>query len=470
MRPKLPARFLLSAIVMIIPPIAMAGCAGCLSRFLVRPTIHYEVVQDSPDSEFATAQSVTTEAKTLVPPQAGDILVFGGATGFSKPSGTAEFFDPNTKKFNGTGSMIQTRVGPIGTELATPLGKVLVAGGLTGSISVKKAVLTIKAQPTDIELYDPATGTFSSSGNLVTPRTGYTQTTLANGKILIAGGSTAGGLPTSAAEIFDPSTSASSATGNMLVPRMLHSATLLPDGTVLIAGGVIDTAGVAVQTAELYNPSTGKFTPVTGHLPVAMAGHTATLIEGCGCSVDGKVLLVGGFNGGGVASVQSANAVAVVYDPSTGKFTSTAGQPIDDRAFQSATLLSNGTVLIAGGLYGQSNVGNGIAFGIYGGVRASAEIYDPSTDSFTCVGGQGTTNCKPSMANSRAGHTATLMTSGPLAGQVLLVGGVGAKTTTSRGKGAALKSAELYDPVGGKFSATGSMKSARAGHGAVLLE
>src|SRR5277367_1553453 len=352
--------------------------------------LSYEIRPAAP-AEIVPQAEADAKKKQIVLPAVGDVLIVGGASSLAATEATAEFYNPATRKFTKTGSMHEARVGAIGTELETPLGKVLVAGGLSGGVTLKKTTLTIHAAAADIELYEPATGTFTSAGNLATPRTGYTQTMLANGKVLIAGGITTGGVPIASAEIFDPSTATASPTGNMTTPRMLHTVSLLEDGSVLIAGGVTDSAGDTTNTAELYNPSTGLFKPTTGqivttaHSPSPMAAHTATLIEGCGCSSDGKVLLVDGFNSLGV---DTANQFATLYDPSTETFTQTTGQPIDDRTFQTATLLPDGDVLIAGGFYGQSRIGGGTAFGIYGGARSSAEIFDPSANTFSCINGK----------------------------------------------------------------------------------
>src|SRR5689334_2396933 len=78
-----------------------------------------------------------------------------------------------------------------------------------------------------------SSGTFTPAGNMTMPRVGHTATSLANGKVLIAGGAPA--LPS--AEIYDPATGAFTATGDMRTGRGHHTATLLPDGKVLIVGG-----------------------------------------------------------------------------------------------------------------------------------------------------------------------------------------------------------------------------------------
>jgi hypothetical protein len=201
---------------------------------------------------------------------------------------------------------------------------------------------------------------------------------------------------------------------------------LLASGKVLIAGG-LDGWGLA--SAELYDPATGSFSP-TGSMSTARVGQTATLLA------SGKVLITGGSDG----TVNSnLRASAELYDPSSGSFSPT-GSMSSARVGQTATLLASGKVLIAGG--------DGFVAGSFT-LLASAELYDPATGTFSPTG---------SMSSTRDGHTATLLASG----KVLIAGG-------TCGADATLASAELYDPVTGSFSSIGSMATARAGHTATLL-
>jgi hypothetical protein len=219
-------------------------------------------------------------------------------------------------------------------------------------------------------------------------------------------------------------------TGNMSLPRSSFTATLLNNGKVLVAGG-------GPSSAELYDPMTGIFT-ITGSMTTAVDNATATLLN------NGKVLIAGGSN----ASTSATVATAELYDPTSETFAATGNMSIS-RQHHTATLLNNGMVLIAGGDYI-----TGPANAPVDQVVATAELYDPTSGTFTATG---------NMTDARTFHTATPLNNG----KVLVAGGadsIGAGNVPN-----AVATADLYDPAKGIFSATGSMTTSRERHSANQL-
>ena len=247
-----------------------------------------------------------------------------------------------------------------------PNGKVLIAGGFSGSGGESNPYRTV-------ELYDPGAGTFQSVGEMSIGRSGHTATLLKNGKVLIVGGWTGRYGHDGSAEIYDPAANTFTATGNLVTERAGNTATLLADGRVLIAGGE-NREENKIASAEIYDPSMGKFTQ-TGSMADARSAHTATALE------DGRVLIIGG--GSGHYPSQNIYRSAEIFDPATGKFTSTGAMNVG-RHKHAAILLRSGKVLIVGGSDNRD----------WHGEYASAEIYDQASGTFTATGAMNTSRFK----------------------------------------------------------------------------
>ncbi len=319
--------------------------------------------------------SVARASQTATLLNNGKVLVTTGQ-GNNNPA-SADLYDPSTGAFTATGNMTFARIYNTATLLNN--GKVLFTGGLqtTGTTTPVLA---------SAELYDPATGTFTATGNMTTPRYQHTATLLSNGMVLISGGHTysvgvSGETDLDSAELYDPASGTFAATGNMTVARYGHTATLLNNGTVLITGG--STNGVTIQSsAELFSPVGGTFV-ATGSMALARYEHIATLLH------NGMVLVAGGTSNAGVAEL---------YDPATGAFSET-GNLIVPRNVFSATLLNDGKVLLAGGFSPT-----------LGDITNTAELYDPLTRTFIATA---------NMTAAREYQTGTLLNDG----QVLIAGG-----------------------------------------------
>ena len=269
--------------------------------------------------------------------RSGQVLVAGGYGPTGAPLASAEIYTPRTHRWTPTGAM--TSAHAEGTATLLRDGRVLVAGGSTASA---RAVARV-------DLYDPHTGRWTSTGPMTVSRYRQTATLLPNGQVLVTGGRDTADTPLASAELYDPHTGRWTRTGAMHGRRWNHTATLLSDGQVLVAGATETTfadlighpnRGFATgPDAELYDPTTRRFT-ITGPMTTDRADQAAVLLR------TASVLVVGGSCGG----------------------TYVNGKPTDARCLAtlaSATLLPNGTVLVAGGV-GTSDV-----------VLASAEVYTP---------------------------------------------------------------------------------------------
>ncbi len=221
--------------------------------------------------------------------------------------------------------------------------------------------------------------------------------------------------------------------GDLRQGRDMAMAATLPDGRVLVTGGVglnDEGWGVYLATSELFDPATNAFV-ATGAMRDGRDGN-ATLTP----LSDGRVLITGGI-GQNEQGDNIAFASAEVYDPATGLFAPTANKMSSVRYFHTATLLADGRVLVTGGWGAGERL-------------ASADVYDPATNRFTRAG---------DMAIERNSHTATLLADG----RVLIAGGL---TTDAE----IVASAEVFDPVSGHFTVTGSLAKPRFMATASLLE
>jgi|GEM_PF-3772484 len=343
---------------------------------------------------FTTSQFNWTGATSVarVNPQASrleaallpgdEVIVTGGFNQLGQVNSTADVYNRDNGSFHSV-SMLEARAEHSTTVLDN--GKVLIVGGIGANGQVLSSA----------ELYDPATGTFTSVGPLNAPRFGHTATLLSDGTVLIAGGYNAAALDS--CEVFIPAGNTLpfsnvflSVPARMSAARAFHTATSLPGGYVLIAGGasngrVLDTAEVFVPTP--FAPILGQF--ISGSSPLApwkMSSprhhHTATALG------DGRVLIAGGRN-----DLGNALRTAEVFTPSTpitlSSFSST-GQMTITRANHSATALSDGSVLIAGGIVSDATA------------SSTAEVYR---------NGQFTRTTSP-LSNARSSHAAVLLSDG----------------------------------------------------------
>jgi hypothetical protein len=278
----------------------------------------------------------------------GKVLVTGGG------NSSAEIYDPSTRTWSGTGGIGGNRSYHTATVLQS--NKVLIVGGADNAGKTISSTL----------IFDPVTGSFANGPALSAARERHVAMLLADGRVLIAGGRAKSGngyTVIASAEIYSPATGAFTSAGNMAAGRYSASVALLNDGRVLVAGGSNDTTGTsagALNTAELYTPSTGLpgTWTVAAQTPVLSAQRKEFTLT---TLLDGRALAAGGQNIAG--RLNSAE----LYSLATGAAGVFAAAPpmLTARSGHTATRLVDGRVLVVGGV------------GTAGSSITAAEYYQP---------------------------------------------------------------------------------------------
>ena len=281
----------------------------------------------------------------------GRALVTGGAAGESK--GWSSFsstylFDPTTREWSRSGLMHTARTATAIAVLQD--GRVLVAGGLFMDRTSSEPPRVLASA----EIFDPRTGAWSSAGQLTRARAGASATTLADGRVLVVGGTTRlEDDPTAqaTADIYDPKADRWSAVGRLSIARSGFVLVPLPDGGAVVAGGFAEDPGAPftrLSSVERFDPDSDTWSG-TADLPYPVAGAFGTLLA------DGRVLLAGGsvreaepldVDAGTISSGLTSDAN--LFDPRTDTWAPTTPMP-SRRAGGEAITLTDGSALVVGG-------------------------------------------------------------------------------------------------------------------------
>ena len=222
----------------------------------------------------------------------------------------------------------------------------------------------------------PLSFNWSPAGQMTQARSGAAAVLLANGQVLITGGTDHSGIPQATTEVYNPLTGAFTAAPAMNVPRANHAAIVLKTGDVLVTGGLTAGGGYS-DSAEIYSVSSQQWTVLSSSIGTGLAYHAMAQLS------DGNVLIAGG------TSTTKVVGSIVLYNLTNKTFTPIATM-LTPRTNAVAAATRDGRVLIAGGT------------DINGAVLASTEIFVYSTSTLT-----GTVSAGPTMTSPRVGATAT---------------------------------------------------------------
>lgn len=306
-------------------------------------------------------------------------------------------------------------------------GSVMLVGGETDpAVSAPdKSVLEsiLKSVLNSVEVF--RNGAVAELAPLQVARAHHTATPLANGKLLVAGGIDKDRKPIASVEIWEPGKQRWQSGPPLKQPRYGHSATLLSDGRVMVAGGInlaggVDQNGGPIGAVEIWDPAYNTWS--TGaSLLLPLQGHSATLLS------NGDVLVMGG------STIQAEPvAMAMVWDKTRAQW-----RAAGFRASNQGHIGDPHSVTLVPRPDGTAHV-----FGF----RETAQ-WSPTTNTVSAT----------SLYGARENHSVTLLRDGRL----LLAGG--------RNGNAFLDWAEIYNPVSGRFSSTERLHQARHSHDAVIL-
>jgi hypothetical protein len=340
-----------------------------------------------------------------------------------------------------------------------PDGRVMAVGGCALTGCPTSFVQTSCGQVlANSDMWDPTSGTWTSAAAMLTARTTFAGVPLPSGDLLAAGGCTEtnctmtndAGLclaqpcvqTTNLAERYSYTTGSWVPAGTLSSGRFAPMGAPVGSGDALVAGGCDVSA--CTTSVERWSAAANSWSEQTP-LAAARGFGTATVLA------DGRVLIVGGCADPLCATVLND---AAVYDPVANTWTA-AGSMSAPRAGHSATLLSDGTVLVAGGCSDAACMT----------VLPSAEIWsaadeggDAGANEDSGAGPGGGFVFAPSMMGARHHHTATLLGNG----EVLMAGG--ADST-----GSSLPTSEVYLPLAHQWIGTSAMFMSRAFHVGVKL-
>ena len=331
----------------------VGGASGALLAQFARDTTEiYDPVTDL--FYFGPLLTMPRSMHTQTELDDGRTLLVGGVNATNLPQAGCEIYDPVADQFVLAAQMHVPRMGHTAVKLSD--GKVLVSGGFQ-ALNVMPTQLNALFDIVDsIEIYDPATDTWTLGPDMSEPKAGHLMMRRPNGQVLLAGGISWLSLPTTLApyasrfcDIYDPVTNTISAGPSMAVPHALCDPADIGNDRWLVAGGMTSmtllTPGVSTGVAEIYDAVANTWSPA-GSMSTVRCTHKTIPIG------NGKWMAVGGGNG--TIDTITPLASCEIYDSATNSWSAgpSLGAP---RGAAAIAEMPSGQAFLMGG---SSTLGN----------------------------------------------------------------------------------------------------------------
>ena len=281
--------------------------------------------------------------ETLVPLADGRVLGIGNSFDTPRPQ---SIWDPATGRFTAIATSVGRRSQPIGVLLLD--GRVLIIGGDIAQTPGEPPGNGTATYST-AELFDPATGSFTPAGPMVGKGWAPTAIRLTDGRVLVLDGISVDDAEASdpllrTAEVYDPATDTFTATGEMAGHAGGANMALLPDGRVLLVGGSWPES----NQAEIFDPATATFSrtddlPSDGLHPQERDHYWPSVAAAAVSLPDGRILVPGRHCNEIGKDEGSAPTISAIFDPATETFSATTPMP---HCIEQAIALPDGRVFL----------------------------------------------------------------------------------------------------------------------------
>jgi hypothetical protein len=335
------------------------GCAITPSPQLVTITSDTSTVRfgshcDTPTTFYRSSwMNYARSGHPMVRMLDGRLLVSGGRGEDGMSLAASEVYDPKSYRWTMVGRNLTPRQDH--TMVLLNDGRVMAVGGVTS--------YRLCSANSSAEVFDPQTGVWSALPDVPFPvGTGHVALRLLDGRVLVIGGGNRCGSVSKNAAVYDPTWNSWVQINDMTTPREFFDGRVMADGRVLVVGGATATSFNFVPSAEIFDPTLSKFTPI-GNMHTGRGTSCNGFLGSFLALLNDGILAAGGLQGS-CAGQRSSTAATELLETNGAAWVT--GRAMNEaRSFTPLTVLADGqTVLVAGG------------FAADGTLLASSERYE----------------------------------------------------------------------------------------------